>query len=50
MVFGAWQIPELLNLIGSEAKTPVETRRKEVSRTTVIDFITTTLAELLWGQ
>jgi len=42
--FGAWQIPELLILTGSAAKTPVETRRKVLSRTTVIDFITTTLA------
>jgi len=43
-VFGAWQIPELLILTGSVAKTPLETRRKDVSRTTVIDFIITTLA------
>jgi hypothetical protein len=44
VVFGAWQIPELLILTGSAAKTPVETRRKVLSRTTVIDFIITTLA------
>ena len=44
MVFGAWQIPELLILTGSAAKTPLDTRRKVVSRTIVIDFIITTLA------
>ena len=44
MVFGAWQIPELLILTGSAAKTPVDTRRKVLSRTTVRYFITTTLA------
>jgi len=41
---GAWQIPELLNFTGSAAKTPLETSNKEVSKTTVMFFIMTTLA------